>query len=74
MRQLDNAAVSVERSDDLTRLIIEAQTGEQFLVELSAEKAAALAADLAPEPPAQPVVPQQPAPIAPSSPTTDHQE
>ena len=60
MRQLDNAAVSVETSaSGVKTLVIEASTGEQFLVELVGDRAASLAAALNPEP--APAAPKPPA-------------
>jgi hypothetical protein len=73
LRTLDNATVSVGDGGELKRLVIEAPTGEQFLVELSAEAAAALAAALT-TPAPEPVAPQPPAPEVPADPEPPKQE
>ncbi len=71
MRTLDNASVTADAGGEVVRLTIEAPTGEQFLVELSHERAAALAANLAPPEVAEP---QPPAPEAPVSPEPTKEE
>jgi len=73
LRTIDNATVSVGDSGAVKCLVIEAPTGEQFLVELSAEAVAALAAALtAPAP--EPVAPQPPAPEVPADPEPQKKE
>lgn len=82
MRQLDNAAIRVETGFASRKLVIEAATGEQFVVELTFEQSSLLVGELTIEPPVQPVPepepappdPVEPAPEAPASPEPIAQE